>query len=180
MNTEKKSKLYYHLLNFSRINGRNVLHMPKWAQINREDVLKLRSSKQLKRALEKPIFAPIMFEDNKRYRGREIGWDNKGFQKINTPKHLKLYGPEESIAYTKYILPGRYSQNRRVLDELSRLRPTWSPKNIIDFGCGPGTAAQATFCRAACPQRRAHRPPSGRPCAPASRATRRRRAPSTR
>ena len=140
MNNTEKSKLYHHLLNFSRINGRNVQYMPKWAQISREDVLNLRSSKQLKRALEKPIFAPIMFEDNKRYRRREVGWVKKEFRKINTPNNLKLYGSEESIAYTKYILPGRYSQTRRVLNEISRLRPTWSPKSIIDFGCGPGTS----------------------------------------
>ena len=57
--------------------------------------------------------------------------------------HLR---PDEVRAYLAARLPATFAAARRVLSELSRLRPDWAPTSLLDLGAGPGTA---TFAAAA-------------------------------
>jgi SAM-dependent methyltransferase len=140
-----RSVLYDHLMGMGRVRNRQATMLPKWALEGYREVVSLRSSGQLKRCLKKPIFANASHEELKRYREREIGWAplEKGRNRVVSPSKLLLYGPEESVAYTKKYMPGRYAHIKRCLAEVRRLRPTWAPERMLDFGCGPGTALLA-------------------------------------
>lgn len=55
------------------------------------------------------------------------------------------YGPEETTSYSFFFMPSRYQILCRLLKELRSLSPEFSPKRILDFGCGPATGAAAAF-----------------------------------
>ena len=42
-------------------------------------------------------------------------------------------------------MPSRYQILTRLLKELKLLAPTFAPRRIVDFGCGPATGAAAAF-----------------------------------
>lgn len=55
------------------------------------------------------------------------------------------YGPEETVAYSFYFMPSRYQILTRVFKELRLLCPSFAPRRIVDFGCGPATGAAAAI-----------------------------------
>ncbi|CAG8450110.1 13127_t:CDS:2 [Cetraspora pellucida] len=57
--------------------------------------------------------------------------------------HILEYGGRESLAYVAGYLPITYGPIYNVLYELSTRLPDFSPKNVMDFGTGPGTAIWA-------------------------------------
>jgi len=69
---------------------------------------------------------------------------NEGFKKSLTEvpihPHILSYGVRESMAYIAGLLPITFGPIYNVLTELSRRKPTFTPRNILDFGTGPGTA----------------------------------------
>ncbi|KAG2223733.1 hypothetical protein INT45_003457 [Circinella minor] len=68
---------------------------------------------------------------------------NNGRQATIQEPHTLAYGPRESIAYTAGVLPSTYAATLNVLAELSQRISNFSPKSILDFGTGPGTALWA-------------------------------------
>ena len=69
---------------------------------------------------------------------------NEGFKKSLTEvpihPHILSYGVRESMAYIAGLLPITFGPIYNVLTELSRRIPTFTPRDILDFGTGPGTA----------------------------------------
>jgi ribosomal protein RSM22 (predicted rRNA methylase) len=53
------------------------------------------------------------------------------------------FGPGEVLAYLGTRAPATFAATKRVLAELSSLRPDWAPSSVLDIGAGPGTAAWA-------------------------------------
>ena len=56
---------------------------------------------------------------------------------------MTTYGPSEVVAYCQYHMSSRFVILRRVFEEMRMLRPSLEPLRVLDFGCGPGTAASA-------------------------------------
>ncbi|RIB08287.1 mitochondrial small ribosomal subunit Rsm22-domain-containing protein [Gigaspora rosea] len=65
-----------------------------------------------------------------------------GYKPDNKP-HILEYGNRESLAYVSGYLPITYGPIYNVLYELSTRLPDFSPKNVMDFGTGPGTVIWA-------------------------------------
>ncbi|KAI9229601.1 MAG: mitochondrial small ribosomal subunit Rsm22-domain-containing protein, partial [Piptocephalis tieghemiana] len=63
----------------------------------------------------------------------------------NTDRYQVMWGNREAQAYTSAYAPGAYATVRNVLSELrGRVDPEgWTPRRVLDFGCGPGTATWA-------------------------------------
>lgn len=53
------------------------------------------------------------------------------------------YGGRESVAFAATQLPFSYALIERCLSEIADRFPTFEPKSVLDFGCGPGTALWA-------------------------------------
>ncbi|CAG8520450.1 9068_t:CDS:10 [Funneliformis mosseae] len=69
----------------------------------------------------------------------------KRFAQENEVKpHVLEYGNREAIAYLAGYLPISYGPIFNVLTELKSRIPDFSPRNVLDFGTGPGTAIWAT------------------------------------
>jgi ribosomal protein RSM22 (predicted rRNA methylase) len=77
-----------------------------------------------------------------KYRTKRLGWD-QSFYPVDKAGNINAYGPEETISYTHFHMPSRYIITKRVFNEIKMLLPAFKPKRILDFGCGPGTAAVA-------------------------------------
>lgn len=53
------------------------------------------------------------------------------------------FGRGEVLAYLGTRAPATFAAAKRVLAELSSLRPGWAPASVLDIGAGPGTATWA-------------------------------------
>jgi ribosomal protein RSM22 (predicted rRNA methylase) len=53
------------------------------------------------------------------------------------------FAPGQVQAYLATRVPATFAATRRVLSELSSLRPGWAPRSVLDVGAGPGTATWA-------------------------------------
>lgn len=51
-----------------------------------------------------------------------------------------LYGAKESLAYVVHRLPSIYGVLHKIMSEVKKRKPTWKPKEMLDFGTGPGTS----------------------------------------
>ncbi|ORY93986.1 mitochondrial small ribosomal subunit Rsm22-domain-containing protein [Syncephalastrum racemosum] len=73
--------------------------------------------------------------------------NNKPAKKDNntdkTEPHALSYGPRESLAYVAGAMPSTYAAVTNVLNELNKRLSNFSPKTMLDFGTGPGTAIWA-------------------------------------
>ncbi|HOO51009.1 MAG TPA: small ribosomal subunit Rsm22 family protein [Alphaproteobacteria bacterium] len=56
---------------------------------------------------------------------------------------LQMKNLSEAMAYLVARLPATFSANARVMEEVARLLPDFSPKTILDVGAGPATASLA-------------------------------------
>lgn len=76
---------------------------------------------------------------NSKYKPQEV--------KKDAAVHPVFYGPEETLASFRFRLHANYSVTKRVLEECSSLlgRENWSPKRVIDFGVGCGSASAAAM-----------------------------------
>ncbi|CAG8727945.1 6181_t:CDS:10, partial [Gigaspora rosea] len=82
-----------------------------------------------------PIFGPCKSAQRTFKRTLQDEPDNK--------PHILEYGNRESLAYVSGYLPITYGPIYNVLYELSTRLPDFSPKNVMDFGTGPGTVIWA-------------------------------------
>ncbi len=70
-----------------------------------------------------------------RYRREDMGGSSGGGLQIKTEA--------EALAYLVARMPATYAANARVLAEVERLLPDFSPQSVLDIGAGPGTASVA-------------------------------------
>lgn len=71
---------------------------------------------------------------SRRYRREGARDDTQGFQ---------IRSQEEALSYAVARMPATYAAVARVLAELRRVLPGFSPQNVLDMGAGPATATLA-------------------------------------
>lgn len=112
--------------------------LPDWVYERKTEIIGRRSPAQVRRCLKDWMLKSNRETQNK-FLSKPMVW-------ADTPeirKTLKVYpyGPEETIAYSNYFFPGRYSVTKRLFKEIQTMLPDFAPRRIVDFGCGPGTGA---------------------------------------
>ena len=138
---DPRYRLGYHLLRLGKVYYKHIEKLPEWVEERKDDICARRSPAQIRRCL-KTWMINTDREVQSRYRLRNLGWRKKiGSDKKSGDIHA--YGPEETIAYAQYHMPSRFAITKRVFDEIKTLLPDFRPRRILDFGCGPGTAAAA-------------------------------------
>ena len=129
------------LLSLGKIHYRHSEVLPEWFLERQNEICQYRTNPQIRRCLK-----DWMIKHDRdlleKYREKSLQWGHKMSTK-EKPLELKLYGPEETIAYANYFMPSRFGLMYRVLTELQRLAPDFVPRRTVDFGCGPATAAAA-------------------------------------
>jgi ubiquinone/menaquinone biosynthesis C-methylase UbiE len=138
---DPRNKVAKALLSLGKITYRHVDPLPEWFLERQNEICQYRTNPQIRRCLK-----DWMIKHDRellgKYREKTLQWGHKVSGKPD-PVDLKVYGPEESIAYSNYYMPSRFGLLNRVLTELQRLAPEFVPKRTVDLGCGPGTAAAA-------------------------------------
>ncbi|CAM9989787.1 unnamed protein product, partial [Ectocarpus fasciculatus] len=112
--------------------------LPDWVNDRRYEITERRTPAQVRRCL-KDWMVKSTRDTQKQYFNRPLTW-NKTAEPRRT-LNVYPYGPEETIAYSNYFFPGRYSVLKRLLDDVKTMLPDFAPNRIIDFGCGPATGA---------------------------------------
>ena len=122
----------------TRIPYRKPEPLPPWVIERKDEICGRRTPQQIRRCL-KDWMLKTNREKQKYYFKRPFAWSSHP----ETRKNLEVYpyGPEETISYSNYFFPGRYSVLKRVLTDVKTMLPDFEPKRIVDFGCGPGTGA---------------------------------------
>lgn len=127
------------LLSLAKVNYRHVETLPEWFSSNREVVCAFRTPAQIRRCLQSWMIY-VDRETNAKFRDRAIGWRMGPINPEKAAAGLRIYGPEETIAYAHYFLPPRFMLNRRIFREISAFLPShFKPTRVVDFGCGPAT-----------------------------------------
>ena len=134
------------LLKMSRVKYRHMESMPDWVQEKADIITSHRTGPQIRRCLKNWMIKPDR-EQYAKYRTKRLMWREKEKERNgpnnSQPLDLPAYGPNETVAYTHYFMPSKFGISRRVFRELSMLAPSFQPQNMLDFGCGPGTAGAA-------------------------------------
>ena len=126
--------------------------LPEWIQAKKQKIQENRTAAQIRRCLKSWMIKAG--RHNKRApatKDRPLEWKetakNLGATRVSDGTlDVKAYGPEETVAYMHYFFPGKFSIHRRVFRDLTAfLEPDFKPKRMLDFGCGPGTAATAAI-----------------------------------
>jgi SAM-dependent methyltransferase len=85
-------------------------------------------------------------------RGGSVGETAQGvrelsamFNGVTPPRPGYLAAPRLRRAYVQYYLPVNAEKVARVLREMDAYAPAGEKPRVLDFGCGPGTAAIATL-----------------------------------
>ena len=139
-------------VNATRSNYRRREKLPEWVLAQKHEIRQNRTMAQIRRCLKGWMIKAG--RQNKRgpaFRERPLEWKETqkklGVTRVSDGTlDVKAYGPEETIAYMHYFFPGKFSIHRRVFRDMTMfLGPSFKPKKILDFGCGPGTAAAAAI-----------------------------------
>jgi ribosomal protein RSM22 (predicted rRNA methylase) len=131
------------LLQLGRVPYHHIEDMPQWFESSLAQVCSHRTSPQIRRCLQewmvktdRDVYAA--------YRSRRLYWREKGKDDEKAaPIAIRAYGPDEAVAFAHYFAPSYFGISRRVFREVQTILPHFQPKNMLDFGCGPGTAAAA-------------------------------------
>jgi len=130
------------LLKLGKIPYKHIEPLPKWLVQRKTEITINRTTHQIRKSLQDWMIKPDR-DANQKYRKKRLYWrenekDDKGGN--STQQDVHAYGPSETIAYTHYFFPSRYSVQRRIFREIKSLMgPNYKPKKMLDFGCGPGT-----------------------------------------
>ena len=126
--------------------------LPEWVVAKKHEIRQNRTMAQIRRCLKD--WMVTRSKDNKNassYRERSLEWKETqkklGDNRVSEGTlQVKAYGAEETVAYMHYFYPGKFSIHRRVFRDITTfLGPSFQPKKMLDFGCGPGTAAAAAI-----------------------------------
>ena len=129
------------ILKLSRTKYKHIQDFSPWFKEKQQEVVSYRTPSQIRRSL-KNWMVKYDRELMQKYYDKPLLWRSDDMNSRNADKVI-AYGPDETIAYSHYFMPSRYSITKRIFDEIKTLMPKFKPKNIIDFGCGPGTAGAA-------------------------------------
>jgi ribosomal protein RSM22 (predicted rRNA methylase) len=130
----------------------STAHLPQPLADAQDNLLNetYRSKKQLHKTNQDVMITHKGLADRReRERMRTVG--NREYKKKEKKRdeavHPVFYGPDETLANLKFRLHPNYAVSKRVLEECRSLigRETWSPKRVIDFGVGCGSASAATM-----------------------------------
>eukprot|EP00601_Ochromonadales_sp_CCMP2298_P005491 CAMPEP_0173208286 /NCGR_PEP_ID=MMETSP1141-20130122/22430_1 /TAXON_ID=483371 /ORGANISM="non described non described, Strain CCMP2298" /LENGTH=486 /DNA_ID=CAMNT_0014134717 /DNA_START=107 /DNA_END=1564 /DNA_ORIENTATION=- len=120
------------LLALGKVHYRHAEPLPWWFVQRQGEISSYRTRAQIRRCLADWM---IKYDRDElvRYRKRPLKWGQGG---ESTPTVLQ-YGPEETIAYSFYYMPSRFSLLRRILGELKQLAPQSKPQRILDLAAAP-------------------------------------------
>lgn len=139
-----------HLLRLSKVHYRHIYPLPLWFEEKQKLICNYRTKEQIRRTLKNwmvendrefiKLFAskPLVWKTNEYSEKTSSEEEDSKTTRVSTK--VLTYGPEETVAYSHYFLPSRYAIAERVLSDLKIFIPNFTPKKVIDFGCGPGTA----------------------------------------
>ena len=133
-------KLGKYLLKMGKVHHRHIEQLPIVVKQRQAEILQHRTPAQVRRCLKTWMMKPDR-ELQGKYIKRPLKWQSSSMNDTDHP--IFAYGPEEAIAYCFYLFPGRFAIITRVLREIEALVPEYSPKRVLDFGCGPATAGIA-------------------------------------
>ena len=134
-----------HILKLGKIHYRHIETIPSWFIQRQDDVCDRRTVAQIRRCLKSWMIAPSR-ELLEEYRNKKLGWRQTLKERDEKKEDTMMaYGPEETVAYVQYHMKARFIILRRILGEMQKILPGFVPASVIDFGCGPGTAASAAF-----------------------------------
>jgi ubiquinone/menaquinone biosynthesis C-methylase UbiE len=130
------------LLKVARVAYRKPEHMPGWLQEKEKEIAQHRTTHQVRRCLKDWMLSADRLRQREFF-NRRLYWSKH----VDTSKKtaLRAYGADETIAYCRYFLPGRFSVLRRILREVQMIMPDFVPHRVVDFGCGPAVGAAACF-----------------------------------
>ena len=138
---DPRQKLGRLLLSLGKIHYRHAESHSSGFIDRLNEICSYRSKAQIRRCLKDWMLRYDRDELNK-YRLKELKWGHQ-VPAVDKIQQLHAYGPEETAAYAFYYMPSRYSLIKRVLGELKLLSPHFQPSRVLDFGCGPASAAYA-------------------------------------
>lgn len=142
---DPRLKLGKRLLSMGNIHYRHVDTLPEWFEERRDQICSYRTPSQIRRCLKTSMLKTDR-DLLQKYRTKELKWGELlPMSGTSNKEGIVEYGPEETTAYAYYHMPSRFTISKRVFKEIKTLVPTLQPKRVIDFGCGPGTAAAAAF-----------------------------------
>jgi SAM-dependent methyltransferase len=130
------------LMQLSRTNYKKLEDLPQWLEDKRKIVGLMRTNNQKKMCAEEmlKVMPSHNYDMQLKYRNKPLGWN---YNKYDVAKAPIQYGPPEAVVYTDLFMPSRYLITKRVLKELKDFLPSFRPKRVLDFGCGPATAYAA-------------------------------------
>jgi ribosomal protein RSM22 (predicted rRNA methylase) len=131
------------ILPLLRVKYRGLDPVPEWFKEKLNEISQHRTLPQIRRCLKSwMIKHDIQFL--KRFLNRPFQYATTTDKSDTSPSIRYTYGPEETIAYTYYHMSSRYTITKRVLQELRLYTNNqFVPRKVLDFGCGPATAAAA-------------------------------------
>jgi ribosomal protein RSM22 (predicted rRNA methylase) len=134
-----------HILRLGKIHYRHVDKIPDWFVERQSNVCQHRTVAQIRRCLKSWMIAPTR-EFLEEYRNKKLGWRQTLKERDEkNEESMMAYGPEETVAYAQFHMKARFIILRRIFEEIRTLLPSFLPSTVIDFGCGPGTAATSAF-----------------------------------
>lgn len=159
-------RLGRHILKLGKVHYRHEESMSPVFKEKKQAICDYRTVPQIRRCL-KDWMVKSDRESQFLYRKRPIGWSLDNASKRTRGKGKSRgqnfesngdedevdsgvgmedrkpvnYGPEETVAYAHYSMPSRYGIMKRIMREVNTLLPNFKPLRVVDFGCGPGTAA---------------------------------------
>jgi ribosomal protein RSM22 (predicted rRNA methylase) len=132
------------LLSLARRQYKKLEELPSWLLERRKIIALMRTNNQ-KRGVATELLKKIPshnYDLQLLYRNRLLGWK---YSKEPKKPPLVEYGPSEVVVYSDMFLPGRYLITKKILTELKERLPSFHPKKVLDFGCGPSTAYAAVL-----------------------------------
>ena len=133
------------ILSHSRVKYRQLEHLPDWLKDRQREISQNRSLQQIRRCL-KSWMIKHEIEFMQKFLNRPFHYlKDTASEKFSSSSKIRyVYGPEETIAYAYYHMPSRFTVIKRILNELKLYSNNqFVPSRILDFGCGPATAAAA-------------------------------------
>jgi ubiquinone/menaquinone biosynthesis C-methylase UbiE len=141
---DPRHKLGKRLLNMGNVHYRHVDNLPDWISARQQRLCSNRTPAQIRRCM-KTAMLKVDRDLLVKYRSKPLKWGELLPIDKSEQKAIE-YGPEEAITYAYYHMPSRFIITKRVFQEIEKLVPSHGRAlKVIDFGCGPGTAAAAAF-----------------------------------
>ena len=125
------------LLNMGRSLYKHIDPFPDWFLEKKELISSHRTAAQVRRCL-RDWMTKVDRETNSKFRDKTLGW-KVGPINPETAAKIYAYGPEETVAYSHFFMPARFTVTRKIFADIKKVLPSFKPSRVVDFGCGPAT-----------------------------------------